>query len=496
MSLRKRKIIRLYMYRELQNIESSLVVSHLQIDLLSPFEAGINLNFIRVNSFDDLFREVNSKFMQTLNISEQKEILKDKLNVYKSLVKHLKSLITGIRIGTTKIILSTNPDTKDFINSMLSQLFNFEPNLSFETKIQMQTLKKLNQQLEETNQVIFELNNYQFATYKFEEFLGGGFYLRFPKEKIVYKQICMVNKNIGNSILYKYESQIPDKIDFLNLIAFFQISPNFLVTNNKSYNEKLANLYELFDILDLLTITSTKFFNDPIGEVRSLSSPIFKLHGKSNITIFPEINSEFRELFQLYHSSLKQIEPLPRCVFLFRIVEYAKNYHYQRMFKPNNVDLNEVIEYYYSEILKHKFIPIYFLDFGYDHDYKTGNKVQRRKTRYLNLMVELRRKSKQIFKYWNAHHYLGSKSLGQIIYETGRNAVAHGGNGKQNINYDYANKYKHINDVNVFLELIARYIIELTNPSLKNVIYKKKEMYEKNCSHQRIMKVLQDSVIV
>ncbi len=481
------------MEAELQRIKNNLNKDYFQIELPNDrFESGIYLNFIRVNNFDELFREAHNKFNHTADITKQQAILRNELMVYKALAKHLKTLITSIEDGSTKINLTYNADSKEFINSTLSDLFKIDSDLSFEAKVQIQTLKKLNQQLNETNQAVFELENYQFATYKHEELLGGGFYLRFPKETIIYKEISLGNSKFGSSILYKDESQNADKIDLLNILSFFQASPNFLLTKNKSFNEKLAKLYEQFDILDLLTLTTTKYFNDPKGEFRSLSSPIFKLHGKTQFTIFPDI--EHRELFNLYHSSLKQIEPLPRCVFLFRIVEYAKNYHYQQIFQPSNVDLIDVIEYYYNQMMEHRFIPIYFLDYGSDYNHKTGELIKRRKTQYLNLMVELKKKAKQIVEYWNSHPYLGPKSLGEIIYNTGRNTVAHGGSGNQNINYDYANKYKHINDVNVFLELISRYIIEKTNPKLKNVIYRKKDMYEKNCSHLRIMAEKQNVV--
>ena len=272
----------------------------------------------------------------------------------------------------------------------------------------------------------------------------------------------------------------------LNILAFLQASPNFIITNNKYYNEKLTNIYKEFDILDLLTLNSSKFFNNPKGEFRTLATPILKLYKKTNFTILPEINMP--QLLDLYHSSLKQIEPLPRCVFLFRIVEYGKNYHYQQLFRPNNIELKDVIEYYYEKVVEHKFIPLYFLDYGSNWNSKTDSMIKKRKTQYRNLMVELKKKSKELIKHWNNHNYLKSKSLGEIIYKTGRNTVAHGGNGNQNINYDYDNKYKHINDVNVFLELIARYLIEIQNPKLKDIVHRQKSIYEQNCSHLKMMK--------
>ena len=56
--------------------------------------------------------------------------------------------------------------------------------------------------------------------------------------------------------------------------------------------------------------------------------------------------------------------------------------------------------------------------------------------------------------------------------------MAHGGGGRLNARYDYLNNYKHINDVNIFLELIARYIIEVLNPQITNRVEKNKVYYK------------------
>lgn len=456
------------------------------LELPDGIESGFYLNFIRVENFDNLFLKAHKDFNETKSLPKQKKILNQELKVYKALVKYLKMIISGIEKGTTQIVLYFNPDSRTHIESFLTDFLKLSTELSFEEKIKIQTLKKLNQQLKESNQSIFELENYKFSTYKYEDFLGSNFYLRFPKESIIYKEINISTSRYGSSILYKDESQKKDKNDLLNILAFLQACPNFILTNNKYYNEKLSIIYNQFDILDLLTLTSKRFFNNPKGEFRSLSTPILQLYKKTNFTILPDI--EMSELLNLYHSSLKQIEPLPRCVFLFRIVEYGKNYHYQQLFRPDSIELKDVIEYYYEEAIKHKFIPLYFLDYGSNRNSKTGDMIKKRKTQYRNLMLELKKKSKELIKYWSNHNYLQSKSLGQIIYNTGRNTVAHGGNGNENINYDYDNKYKHINDVNVFLELIARYLVEIHNSKLKDIVHRQKGIYEKNCSHLKMMK--------
>lgn len=469
----------------MNNIEVKLNLDEFHINLPNEKFGFAYLHFIRVDSFDDIFIEIHKEFNQTSNIQKQKRLLKYEKSVYESLQKHLKDIILGIESGRTNIVFSYFEGDRDLIEKTLNELYQLESEDSFDKKIKTLTLRKLQKQLLETKQAIFELKNYQFSVYEKEEFLGGNFYLRFPKEIIIYKKVSIGNSRYGSSVLYENDTHKADVVTLLNIIAFFQASPNFLLTKNKSYNDKLVNVYNEFEILDLLTLTNNKVFTDPKSKFRSLSTPIFKLHKNTNFTILPESNS--LDLLHLYHSSLKQVEPLPRCVFLFRIVEYGKNYHYQRLFRNSTVDLKDVIEYYYNEVKNHRFIPIYFLDYGSDWDSKKGELVKKRKTQYLNFMAELKSMSKQILNKWRVHSYLGSKSLGEIIYNTGRNTVAHGGNGNQNINYDYANKYRHINDVNVFLELIARYLIEIENPGFKDVINRQKKIYELNCSHMRMI---------
>jgi hypothetical protein len=474
------------MKQELKDINDKLDSDNFYLNLPNSIDCAVYLSFIRIDVFDELFRKFHKEFNQTKNLAKQNKILSEELRVYKSLVNYLEKLIKGIKKNTTNIVIDYNLELKENIESALTRLYKFKPKLDFNEKIRSQILKKLEEQFQQSNQAIFELENYRFSTYKFEDFLGSNFYLRFPKESIIYKDINIASTRYGSSIISKDKSQKKDKNNLLNILSFLQASPNFLLTNNKHYNDKLSTIYNEFDILDLLTLTSKRFFNNPKEEFRSISTPILKLYKNTNYTILPEVNKE--ELFNLYHSSLKQIEPLPRCVFLFRIVEYAKNYHYQQLFKSGEVDLKEVIEYYYEKLVKHKFIPIYFLDYGSNKDPETGSMTKKRKTQYRNLMTELKKKSKELIKYWQNHNYLKSKSLGEIIYNTGRNTVAHGGNGKQNINYDYDNKYKHINDVNVFLELIARYIIEINNPKLKDIVHRQKSIYEENCSHMKMIK--------
>ena len=75
---------------------------------------------------------------------------------------------------------------------------------------------------------------------------------------------------------------------------------------------------------------------------------------------------------------------------------------------------------------------------------------------------------------------------------TGRNFTAHGASGNmgdRNMQYDYDKNYLHINNVNIILELIARYVVELLNPQLRNVVERKKEYYLERYKNLLEMKI-------
>mgnify|MGYP000426498119 CR=1 FL=1 len=55
--------------------------------------------------------------------------------------------------------------------------------------------------------------------------------------------------------------------------------------------------------------------------------------------------------------------------------------------------------------------------------------------------------------------------------------------GERNMQYDYDKNYLHINNVNILLEIIARYVIELLNPELKNVVERRTVFYKKDINN-------------
>lgn len=277
-------------------------------------------------------------------------------------------------------------------------------------------------------------------------------------------------------ILLSHLTEEKVKRALLNILAYFNGQPHFYFTENYNFNRKIAELYEQFDLMDMLKLRKKDFFVSEEIEPNYCELPVLKR--KNNYEFICLEDSPHEMIFELYHASLKQFESLPRCVFLYRVFEYGAQHHYQRIFNPPNYSPVDALDYYVNAIMTHNFIPLYYVDSGISYNARGKTIIDKRKSKYINFTTALKKEVKKIKNEWNNHNYLKTKTPGKIIYVTGRNAAAHGGSGENNARYDYDSNYKHINDVNIFLELIARYLIEVLNPQFSNIVERRTKYYD------------------
>ena len=98
------------------------------------------------------------------------------------------------------------------------------------------------------------------------------------------------------------------------------------------------------------------------------------------------------------------------------------------------------------------------------------------KRKYVNAITKLKKTAKYLEKKMNNEGTIASSpldsTLGGYIFVQGRCNVAHGKDegGRPIITGNELSDYLKINDINIFMEIIARYIVEKMNPSLKYII--------------------------
>lgn len=415
-----------------------------------------------LEQYSKVLIKINNERERNPNIQFRKTLIKGYKLVFLSKKRKLKRILENLENQTLKF----SPMVETIINKeYLEKFYDYKEDMSLKDNLQYFFKLKLQQKIKEVNEELFLLNQHASLYMNSKDsYIGGDFRYRYDREAIVYKDVNVLQDNFHHFAIYSNEkSKEKTKMELLNILAYVNGTPIFRFTQNPYFNEKMHRLYCQFDLLDMLRLRKNTYFKEEIEETISLQLPILKNYKNYKIVLFKDL--KHGEIVDLYHSSLKQFEPLPRCVFLYRVFEYASSVDYKVKFTPQEYKPEDAIEYYIEQAIKYNPNPLYYMDFT--------------KGRIINYFTQLKLEAQKIFFEWANHPYKKNKSKGQIIYNIGRNLVAHGGNGEHNMKYDYANNYKHINDVNIVLELISRYVIELINPELKNSVERRKVYYEK-----------------
>lgn len=391
--------------------------------------------------------------------------------VYRAQLQTYRTLENNIKTNKVRVVIPNTNVTMDGIRSAAEKLYNRSyangENVYYEL-LKIAVRRKIAETYDEIRILKYYPHDYinTFSTY-----IGSEPILRYRNDRVFYKD-CGVFPTDGDSFSLSFNEKTLDstKNALIDILAYLNGYPYFLFTENPCFNQKLSGLYYNFDLLDMVRLRKKNYFKETdLEKPIALQMPILNAVDKRHIVAITPSSHE--TVFALYHASLKQFEPLPRCVFLYRVFEYGANHHYQRLINPTTYDPKDAIEYYYTKIFDHNYTPLYYLAYGkvkFDSENSEVKVIRRSKCR--NYISVLKREAHSIADEWSRHDYLKDKRLGEIIYNTGRCAAAHGSGGRGMARYDYDVNYKHINDVNIILELIARYIIDQLNPDLRKIV--------------------------
>ena len=474
---------------ELKKLEESIDYNIINLKGNDFVEVVTRLLFFKIYEYDDIIMKLNTERYAQDSYDKKVSFNSKYIEVYKSSRKVYYRLVNNIKNQKMSVKYPSDFELhKKEVYDYLSKYLKVDKEKSLNENVLMYIKLKIIQKISEINIEISKLNKLpSFYINTFSTFIGPCSPAKYDNDIYFYKDVFIMQSELGHfSIFYSEKSTESSKNTLLNILAYFNGQPYFYFTENYDFNRKICDLYEQFDLLDLLRLRKKNYFNCKKEERFYIEKPIIKSN-KKDVIYFAE--SDYEILFELYHASLKQFESLPRCVFLYRVFEYGSQKHYEVLMHPTNYKPEDAINYYVEKIMTHNFNPLYYVDFGDCISEDGKNIIRKRKPQYVNFISKLKEETKRIKIEWSKHSYLKDKSIGEIIYCTGRNATAHGASGRRTARYDYAQNYKHINDVNVFLELIARYLIEVLNPQLSNMVERRKMCYIKYNQYEKIFDI-------
>lgn len=446
--------------QQLQEFNSAISDSELFLEY-----GLLSLAFFELKEYTSLVCEINQSREKVDGTVQRLTFVPLYKKVFLAQKEKLNSILSNIKNRTINIF--PIPTEREMKRSGLTTL-KYDDSLSPYENFFIFAEHRIKRALNLTQEELYILNNYPSVYYNNKNsYIGGDFGYRYENELIIYKNVHIATDGMHHFATYTNDrNSLADQRALLNILAFINGRPNFEFTDNPSFNGKLDDLYQKFDLLDCIRLRDSSYLKSDTEKSIYLELPIIKNRNYYNLIIFKDMMHE--GVLDLYHASLKQFEPLPRCVFLYRVFEYAASCHYKPTFQPTEYKVEEAIEYYLEQALLYNPNPLYYIRFS------------NKKIIIKNYFTVLKQEARKIFTEWENNPFLCNKTKGKIIYLTGRNFTAHGSNGERNMQYDYDKNYLHINNINILLELIARYVVELLNPNLRKIVTPKTKYYLHN----------------
>lgn len=473
--------------KELQQLEQSVNEHLLNFEQTDYLSSAISIFFYDIEEYNDLIIRLNQIRYAAKTYEEKASFICKYKKVYFAKKRKALRLLRNLKKEKLEIRYNRELDENEYhIKSLFNHNNCYNDDLSVVDNIKYFIERKLNTRIYEINNEIYKLKNFPYDYINTESiFIGPYNPTKYENDIIYYKDVCICRKESHHLGLFYNENTLDEtKRAILNILAYINASPYFYCVGNSNFNRKLDKLYKQFDLLDMIRLRRKNYFDERIDEPFYIESPILKIKKGFDFIEIKAVQHEM--IFELYHASLKQFESLPRCVFLYRAFEYGNNFYYSPTYHPAVANPEAVLNHLFSLAMSHKYMPLYYVDFGNYVSEDNQTIIKKRKPAYRNFIITLKSEANKIVEEWSNHSYLKNKSVGEIIYKTGRNASAHGGARENNARYDYSNNYRHINDVNIILELIVRYLIEKMNPHIVKLVERRKKFYIEYNGYEQI----------
>lgn len=466
---------------EIEQIESSIKLNKANVPGTEAYEIVMRFAYFEYFQYTKLIVKLNKLRKKCLTYDEKDAYVSMYKAIYHFARKMYRKTLANINSGILEIKHNLNDENEGTVQKAIEHFLHDAGDLNFNQSCLKIMSNAILKQLADIKDELYVLDNHPddyintFSTY-----IGPVSIMRYRNDRVYYKDVSFIPTDSHSySVSYNEKTTTATKNAILDTFAYLNGMPYFYFTDNAEFNRKICELYEKFDLLDMIKLRKKDYFTALSDEPISLQLPILRSNNKRYLIKIPA--SQHEKIFELYHASLKQFEPMPRCVFLYRVFEYGAKYHYQSIMHPANYDPKDAIEYYLSNIFTHKYMPLYYIVYGkisIDKDDSGTVEVIKNST-CVNYISRLKKETRSILQEWSKHSFLKNKRLGEIIYNTGRNASAHASGGHIDARYDYGLNYQHINNVNIILELIARYIVEELNPDIVKIVESNHEKYIK-----------------
>ncbi len=343
---------------EIETIESSITLNKVNVSESEAFKIVMRFAYFEYPQYTKLIIKLNKLRKQCLTYDEKASFVSTYKSIYHSARKMYKKTLTNINSGEFEIKHKLKDGNEDTVQKAVEHFLHDAENIDFNQACLRIMSNAILKQLANIKDELYILENHPEGYINtFSTYIGSGSIMRYRSDCVYYKDVSFIpTESHSFSISYNENTTTETKNAILDIFAYLNGMPYFYFTDNPEFNRKICELYEKFDLLDMIKLRKKGYFTALSDDPISLQLPILRTNNKRYLIEIPA--SQHEKIFELYHASLKQFEPMPRCIFLYRVFEYGAKHHYQNIIHPANYDPKDAIEYYLSNIFAHMFMVI------------------------------------------------------------------------------------------------------------------------------------------
>lgn len=277
----------------------------------------VSLMFYEPTPYTKLIVAINNERDKYNGLQERERFIPLYRKVYLAQRRKLKNILDKVKNRT--IVIEPEPTPYEMENYP-KNTWKYKYDISNRENVYQYAETRLKKAIFDTNQELYILRKYPEVYYNRKSgYIGGEFNYRYEDEVIIYDNVNAMSDGMHHFLLYCNEqTKESDKRTLLNILAYLNGCPNFEFLSNRSVNQKLDELYRNFDLLDNIRLRQPNYLKSDVEKPIHLELPIIKNDKGYKMIAFKKLSHE--GILDLYHASLKQFEPLPRCVFFIQSV--------------------------------------------------------------------------------------------------------------------------------------------------------------------------------
>lgn len=444
----------------------------------SKKQVSVNINFRRdmitaasllktwqVGDYKEEIKAVRTAYAQAKTDEAIEQLNRKLYTLLGQLKLSVLDWLKGFESGATAIVIHSYYSAIEEYMRVLTAGNKYNLLGSPEEMVRSILIRRAKKQLVRVSNSMDKLEKYQFQQFSITDAYLEG--VDIQNETLLYDDQLILQDQFNFYSSYANEQEYATLLEALDVIAYFRGRPCIAKTASAGHDEVPLNRHTHFHLIDLLSLHEPAVTEQRSPfYVTSLVLPYFKETEAMYSPLIYSTQITHPQILRLYHQALQEMDPTRHYQALCKVYDYALAC--EELLVDRTKGKGQLLHYFYQEALEAELTPIYYLDSGLEYDPEKNEFHMVREQSYKDVLQELKTLSQTLVSNWQEYENKALSKLFQALAEAQFYELSEQAKDQH---------FGHCLEVeNIFMELVACYLVERLNPQLKELIHTDKEL--------------------